>query len=221
MTEEILSLQMLFFSIIVRFDRIGGYEYLAQMNEQRFGPMIWYDRDIVRFGGAMSYDDVQTIIESYDSMGLSVTTQQDGISKWADLCVVGSMVGISDRECDWIRYDAERNTVTFVDGDEFVVLADQKLHKATGTPGTRIVGSVQTGNDPEAGVVQFDDLPFGYNYDKHGMFELFIPKPVVTKLISLGSKHSVTVQSYHTGGRTTAEFQLEDKDQIDLGVVEV
>lgn len=215
-----MSLQMLFYSIIVRFDRVHGYQYLARMHEQRFGPNIWYDRDIIRDGGAMSYDDVQTILEAYDSMRLSITSEQTGVSRWENLCVVGSRVGVLERECDWVHYDAENNTASLVGGDEFVVLTDQKLHRVNRTPGTRIVGSVRTGNVPEAGAVQFDDFSFGYNYDKNGVFELFLPNPLITELRSQRSRHAVTVHDFHTGIGTRHSFQLADTDQIDLGMLE-
>jgi hypothetical protein len=76
-----MAIQALFYSIIIPFKNLGGYDYLRNMHPDRFGPNIWYDRFILRDGGAMSYMDIEAFLSMNESRGLEITEVKNGQEK--------------------------------------------------------------------------------------------------------------------------------------------
>lgn len=118
---------------IANIDRVypGGFSAFKAEYRDNFGVRFWHDDHLFR-DGAMSPRDAGTAVEFWEPFGLIATTERDGGTVFADLCVVESLLGGPTLPCDWIVFDGARRCLYLA-----------------GTPDVPVVGREEMGTAPE------------------------------------------------------------------------
>jgi len=93
--------------------QIGGLAGILEMQKEFLGKRVLVD-DYLYKDGAMSPADIETIVDFWQTLGLTPTELRDGKQVWQDLCVVDMASGPT-LPCDWLEYDRENFVVWMKD----------------------------------------------------------------------------------------------------------
>ena len=212
-----MAIQIFYYSVVIQFRSVGGYQYLNSLKNKRLGTKVWYDKHIIVDNWMMDYNSVEYFINHYSELGLNPLSNGPKKARWKDICVVTSHNGICDYPCDWLHYTKDSNSVKSDEGDDLIILTDQKMEN----PADCIIisGQVDSNPDFEAGHFCLDNFIRAFNYGIDGNFELKIPCNKVEQLNRHGDLHRLTVENYITGNSSDIEFQLGNKPEVELGLI--
>ena len=112
-----MAIQCEFINFIIPIDKIdsvysGGFRKFKEDHIQGFSGRLYHDNFLFR-DGAMSYMDIDKLINYWESMGLRGIVIINDKKQWKDFCVVESMFDGPTLPCDWIEFDRKINCVTF------------------------------------------------------------------------------------------------------------
>ncbi len=213
-----MALQVVQYSIIVLLERLRGFAYLGRVPDGDFGPEVWYDKYVLRAGGAADQESALGMLETFRRIGLEMTEVVDGAEVWKDVCLVHEGSGPILYGCSWLQFDPQTNSVK-TEGDSGKLIVKNEVGAVGGGSGALIQGTVESSHAPQAGHVFVDAEPVAVNYDKYGRYELFVPSPKASELIAAGGEHSITIENYRTGNTATLKLELEDKHKISMPTV--
>lgn len=110
-----MAVKVKFLSVVVPIENInkssieGGLSGLLKQFGNSRGKSFWLDEHLyVEF--AMNPIDIQSLVEKWESLGLSSRTEEGGQRMWRDLCVVDFYQGPT-LPCRWLTFDPNANTV--------------------------------------------------------------------------------------------------------------
>lgn len=111
-----MPVQIEFINLIARIDRIqqkypGGFDACLSDHQDELGIVAWHDDHLFRTG-AMSPIDMESIVEFWESKGLTGAKSCDGQMHWIDFCVVDSIFGPT-YICPWIELTGYRSVKLF------------------------------------------------------------------------------------------------------------
>lgn len=111
-------------NLIVRIDRIqqkypGGFEACLVDHTGQLGSIAWHDEALFRTG-AMSPHDMGSLVEFWESKGLTGAKDCDGQMHWIDFCVVDSIFGPT-LTCPWLEITNHGEANLFGSKSESVV----------------------------------------------------------------------------------------------------
>ena len=92
----------------------GGFEKYKSDNIESFSGRYQHDEYLFR-DGAMNSMDAQLLIDKWQKLGLTGIDKSNGKQKWKDFCIVESMMDGPTLPCDWINFDANTRTISYVD----------------------------------------------------------------------------------------------------------
>ena len=213
-----MALQVVQYSIIVLFERLRGFAYLGRVPDDSFGPEVWYDKNLLRAGGAADQESALGTLESLRRIGLEMTEVVDGNEVWKDACVVHEETGPVLHACSWLEFDPATKSV-WTAGDAGKLIVRNEVGTVDGGSGALIQGSVESSHAPQAGHVFVDAEPQAVNFDKYGRYELFVPSSKVAELAAAGGEHSITIENYRTGNTASLELELKDNHKITMPTV--
>ena len=211
-----MSVGLHFYSIIVPFEKVGGYGYLAEFLPDRIGTGVWYDQDLLCMNGGMAGNDASFLAAPLEEMGLAGLVEDNGEHAWQDFCICTSGNGPWRGPCDWLEYNGSKNTVSLVGKDGPAILPNLSFLRDTEVQGARISVKFFNNLKIEAGYVFIDDLEFGYNFTSDGKFDLFIPSAVVQGLNEDSDRHVLHVRHLVSERNFSLNFKLVDGDNIEL-----
>lgn len=210
-----MALGLTHYSVIVPFANLGGHDGLSVFHPDAIGRNVWYDRHLVRVGGGMGQDSVDSCLAAPWARDLTETRLVDGEERWHDVCVAVSQTGFFRHPCDWLDYDERLNAVA-ADGDWDPRVIAQIVPPDDQASGTWIRGRLCSGHGPEAGIVRVDKLAFAFNVDTTGAYAIFVPSVAVKGLNRESDEHVLVVENLRTATTTPVDFRLPE-----VGVVEV
>ncbi len=79
----------------------GGWEQCLKDHERLIGGRVWYDDHLLR-DGAMSPNDIESLIDEWTELGFQPMEEIDGERRWKDVCVVESIFGGPTLPCEWL-----------------------------------------------------------------------------------------------------------------------
>lgn len=91
----------------------GGFEQYKSDFAEDFGGRLWHDEFLFR-DGAMNSIDIQLLVNQWEKLGLKGIIKIDGKKKWKDFCIVQSIMGGPTLPCDWIDFDPETITASYL-----------------------------------------------------------------------------------------------------------
>lgn len=115
-----MAVKIEFLNLIIPIEKInefypGGFEGFKRDNQDDIGCRILFDDYILR-DGAMDPMSLKSIAEKWIELGLQPVTNEDGETKFKDICIVDcSYESHSTLPCDWLNIN-----------DEFVSHVDDK-----------------------------------------------------------------------------------------------
>jgi hypothetical protein len=108
-----MAVRIKFLSVVVPIERINGstlpsgLDGLVAQYGAAQGKSFWHDESLyVEF--AMNPNDVQAIVQRWESLGLTSKVETNGVRTWKDLCVVDFYQGPT-LSCSWLNYDANQH----------------------------------------------------------------------------------------------------------------
>lgn len=109
-----------FIDLIVPIETIrrkypGGWEQCLKDHAPLLGGRVWHDDYLLR-DGAMNPMDMQRLVEKWESMGFTSTTEVSGNKHWVDFCVHDMMMGVT-LPCEWI-IETRRRTLAHIEDPE-------------------------------------------------------------------------------------------------------
>ena len=118
-----LAVRLQFINLIVpipALERVladqGGFAGFIATQGGFLGEMVWHDEHLCRVDGAMNWDDVDVMVERWESCGLQGLVGGQPYQWWKDFAVCASRRGPTF-PCDWLSYDPADNCV-FLAGKE-------------------------------------------------------------------------------------------------------
>lgn len=211
-----MSIRLKFFTILVPFEKVGGYGYLSQFITKRIGPGVWYDKDLLCMNGGMSGHDAEFSTIPLEEWGLLGLVEQNGKKIWQDFCICTSGDGPWRGTCDWLEFDEEKNVVAMPETDGPAIFPNLSLLNDQPEPGARIRCKIFSNHGVEAGFVIIDELEFGYNYSRDGVFDFLIPSEAVQRLNAETDLHTLHIHNLVLGNEFSLEFRLVDGESIVL-----
>jgi len=109
-----MAVMLEFIDLIVPISTIrekypGGWDACLADHEPFLGRRVWHDDHLFR-DGAMSPQDMGSLVQHWAQLGFQISEVKDGQTVWKDLCVVECMFGGPTRECDWLLVDRKERT---------------------------------------------------------------------------------------------------------------
>jgi hypothetical protein len=110
-----MALGCVFYDLIIpisNIDRVyeGGFEKFKADNISKFGKGYWHDEYLFH-DGAVDPEDINSIAEKWESLGLKGIEVVNYKPKFKDFCIVESLHGGPTLSCDWLEFDPENKTV--------------------------------------------------------------------------------------------------------------
>ena len=211
-----MTIGLKFYTIVVPFEKVGGYGYLSNFISDRIGPGVWYDKDLLCMNGGMAGNDAEFAAIPLEEWGLLGLVERNGKQIWQDFCICTSGGGPWRGACDWLEYDEEKNAVAMPGTGGPTILPNLSLINDKPEPGARIRCKVFSNHGVEAGFVVIDDVDFGYNYERDGVLNLLIPSEVVQRLNAETDLHTLHIHNLVLGNVFSLEFRLVDGESIVL-----
>jgi type I restriction enzyme M protein len=84
----------------------GGWEQCVKDHDNIWSA-VWYDEHLFRLG-AMNSMDIGDIIAAWEGMGFKASKRKNGQKLWKDFCVLGTLSGHDNWQCEWLETDSER-----------------------------------------------------------------------------------------------------------------
>ena len=116
-----MAIALEFINLVVPIDVIrkkypGGWEQCLRDHADAIGKRVWYDDHLFR-DGAMSPNDMKSLVDQWTTAGFIVTELRNGARVWKDVCVVEALLGGPTLPCDWLVVDT-RQRIAYLKGSE-------------------------------------------------------------------------------------------------------
>ncbi|QXE89186.1 hypothetical protein KP001_11980 [Geomonas subterranea] len=101
-----MAVRLEFLNLLIPIHRIeeiypDGWSGCLRDHAKSIGRTFWHDPMLVRAGGLMDSDLIDSLIQKWTRLGFIATEVVEGQTFWQDICLVDSF-GFSKHQCSWL-----------------------------------------------------------------------------------------------------------------------